>query len=43
MAFIDADEFIILNDANISAMPQLLRQYTQYGGLAINWQVLFGA
>lgn len=41
MAFIDADEFLVLKDPDMAAMPQLLREYTQFGALAINWQVLF--
>ena len=39
MAFIDVDEFIVMRDANFTSLPQLLRQYTDYGALAVNWQV----
>ena len=41
MAFIDADEFLVLRDINMAAMPQLLKEYTQFGALVVNWQVLF--
>ena len=43
MAFIDADEFLVLRDSSVAAMPQLLKEYTQYGALVINWQVLLPA
>lgn len=42
MAFIDVDEFLFLRDPNISSMPQLLKEFEGYGGLAINW-VQFGS
>ncbi|KAK9807050.1 hypothetical protein WJX72_012053 [[Myrmecia] bisecta] len=41
MAFIDADEFIILK-AGQPSLPHLLAAYEDVGGLAINW-VLFGS
>ena len=41
MAFIDADEFLVLKDINMAGMPQLLKEYTQFGALVVNWQVLF--
>ena len=40
MAFIDADEFLVIRDINMAAMPQLLKEYTQFGALVINWQVV---
>lgn len=40
MAFIDTDEFFVIMDPSMANLPDLLRQYEDYGGLAINWQVL---
>ena len=42
IAFIDVDEFLFLRDPNISSMPQLLKEFEGYGGLAVNW-VQFGS
>ena len=42
IAFIDVDEFLFLRDPNISSMPQLLRDYEDYGALAVNW-IQFGS
>ncbi|KAK9813974.1 hypothetical protein WJX73_007576 [Symbiochloris irregularis] len=42
MAFIDADEFIVLRSQDLHDLPALLRQYEQYGALVVNWQ-LFGS
>lgn len=39
MAFIDADEFIVIRDAAVASLPQLLKDYTDYGALVVNWQV----
>ena len=39
MAFVDADEFIVIRDPAVASLPQLLREYTGYGALAVNWQV----
>ena len=39
MAFIDADEFFVIRDAAVASLPQLLWDYTEYGALAVNWQV----
>ena len=39
MAFIDVDEFLVITDPTVSSLPQLLRDYTDYGALAVNWQV----
>lgn len=41
MAFIDVDEFLMLRDGTPD-MPALLRDYEQYGGLAVNW-IMFGS
>ena len=41
MAFIDADEFLLLRDASPS-LPILLAGYEDAGGLAVNWRV-FGS
>ena len=40
MAFIDADEFFVIKDGTPS-LPALLREYEDFGGLAVNWQVGF--
>ncbi len=29
----------MIRDANATSLPQLLREYTDYGALAVNWQV----
>lgn len=45
LAFIDADEFIVLHDAGPSLrhqLPSFLERYDEHGGLAINW-VVFGS
>ena len=42
IAFIDVDEFLFLRDPSFASMPALLREYEEYGGLAVNW-VLFGS
>ncbi len=42
IAFIDVDEFLFLRDPKVADMPALLREYEQYGGLAVNW-VQFGS
>ena len=39
MAFIDADEFLVVKDATVASLPKLLSEYTDYGALAANWQV----
>ena len=39
MAFIDVDEFLVIRDASVESLPQLLSEYTDYGALAVNWQV----
>ena len=39
MAFIDVDEFLVITDTTVASLPQLLREYTDYGALAVNWQV----
>ncbi|KAK9834899.1 hypothetical protein WJX81_007252 [Elliptochloris bilobata] len=41
MAFMDADEFFVLKDGTPD-LPALLRDYEDFGGLAVNWQ-LFGS
>ena len=42
MAFIDADEFFVIKDGTPS-LPALLRDYEDFGGLAVNWQVGFAS
>ena len=39
MAFIDADEFLVIhdNDNSTSYISNILEQYEEYGGLAVNW------
>ena len=39
MSFTDMDEFFVLRNASIPDMPALLREYEEFGGLAVNWQV----
>lgn len=39
MAFIDADEFIVIKDKRMPELTRLLWEYEGYGGLVINWQV----
>jgi hypothetical protein len=41
MAFIDSDEYIAVNDTSKS-IPEVLKRYTAYGGLALNWKI-FGS
>ena len=40
MAFIDVDEFLVIRNSTVTSLPQLLREYTDFGGLAVNWQVI---
>ena len=40
-AFIDADEFLVIND-DTADLPTLLRDYEQHGGLAVS-MLLFGS
>ena len=42
MAFIDADEYFVLMNSSYSSLPDLLRQYEEYGGLGVNW-MMFGS
>ncbi|KAK9824237.1 hypothetical protein WJX72_008861 [[Myrmecia] bisecta] len=42
IAFLDADEFLMIRNASYADMPALLRNYEEYGGLAVNWQI-FGS
>ena len=37
LAFLDADEFVALRDPALS-LPDLLANFTAFGGLALNWQ-----
>ena len=30
----------MIRDRTVGSLPQLLREYTDYGALAVNWQVL---
>ena len=39
MAFIDTDEFFVMRDPHAKSMPDLLREYEDKVGLAVNWQV----
>jgi len=41
LAFIDTDEFIVLSNSSAN-IPSILKQYEDYGALAINWKV-FGS
>ena len=41
MAFIDADEFIIIKDGTAD-LPTLLQDYWKFGGLGVFW-VVFGS
>eukprot|EP00887_Chlorella_sp_A99_P002406 scaffold10.g2406.t1 len=41
MAFVDADEFLVLRDGSAS-LPALLADYEGAGGLVVNWQ-MFGS
>ncbi|KAK9803282.1 hypothetical protein WJX72_006976 [[Myrmecia] bisecta] len=41
IAFMDADEFLVLKPG-YTQLPDLLREYEDYGGLAINW-IMFGS
>ncbi len=38
IAFIDVDEFIVLKDKTKS-IPDILKNYEEFGGLAINWKL----
>ena len=40
MAFIDVDEFLVIRNTTIATLPQLLREYTSYAALAVNWRVI---
>lgn len=42
LAFIDADEFFVPHDESWTTLPELLKKYETYGGLAVNWR-LFGS
>lgn len=39
MAFIDADEFVVLRSPLVPDLPALLADFEDFGGLAVNWQV----
>ena len=39
MAFVDADEFLVLRDHRVGDLPSLLQEYEAYGALVVNWQV----
>jgi hypothetical protein len=41
MAFIDADEFIVVADPKKS-IPMVVKEYEKYGGLTLNW-MFFGS
>jgi hypothetical protein len=41
MAFIDADEYIVVKDSALK-IPDVLRRYEEYGGLVLFWR-LFGS
>ena len=41
-AFLDADEFLVLQGGGAQDAPALLRRYEAYAGLALNW-VMFGS
>ena len=41
LAFIDADEFLVIADGSPS-LPALLKDYEGRGGLAVNWRI-FGS
>jgi Glycosyltransferase family 92 len=41
LAFLDADEFIVVDEKNVS-IPLMLSNYTQYGGVGLNW-IMFGS
>jgi Glycosyltransferase family 92 len=38
LAFIDVDEFIVMDDRTKS-IPDMLANFTQYGGVGLNWRV----
>ena len=40
MAFIDVDEFLVIRNTTVASLPQLLREYTSYAALAVNWRVV---
>ena len=39
IAFVDADEFLMLRDHRVGDLPSLLQEYEAYGALVVNWQV----
>jgi Glycosyltransferase family 92 len=41
LAFLDVDEFVVIDDHQ-ETLPHMLQNYTQYGGLGLNW-VMFGS
>jgi Glycosyltransferase family 92 len=41
LAFLDVDEFIVIDQKKVS-IPLMLSNYTQYGGVGLNW-VMFGS
>jgi Glycosyltransferase family 92 len=41
LAFLDVDEFIVIDEEKVS-IPLMLSNYTQYGGVGLNW-VMFGS
>jgi hypothetical protein len=41
MSFIDSDEYIVVVDKN-RTIPDVLKKYEKYGGLALNW-MMFGS
>ncbi len=41
MAFIDSDEFIVVTNST-QTIPDILKNYEQFGGVALNWK-LFGS
>lgn len=36
----DTDEFFVLTDPHMASLPDLLQEYEEFGGLAVNWQVI---
>ncbi|KAG5189552.1 hypothetical protein JKP88DRAFT_353045 [Tribonema minus] len=42
MAFLDVDEFIVVNDPRNVTLLQLLTTYQQFGGVGLNW-IMFGS
>ena len=43
MAFVDVDEYFIITDDKITLLPDLLKEYEEYGALVANWQVCAAA